>query len=144
MQQHYAVIAEQAVTFAKESLIKAKADMFEHAHRHDTIKFLRHVAIVLQAELGSVLESVFSRARVCDLKLSVGQRYARDTPATTFAKVERTTDPTAADVEHATNGRYEKLRRKVALLRKLGIIEGLLGSLEIGAAVLRSASRNSA
>src|SRR5262245_36456955 len=75
------------------------------------------------------------RARV-QLELSVGQRYARDTRATNFGKVERKTAPTAADVEHATTGRYEKLRRKVALLRKLGIIEGLLGSLEIGAAVL--------
>src|SRR5215831_8633710 len=136
MQQHYAVIAEQAVTFAKESLIKAKADMFEHAHRHDTIKFLRHVAIVLQAELDSVRWSLFSRARVCNLKLSVGQRYARDTRSTNFGKVERKTAPTAADVERVTTGRYEKLRRKVALLRKLGIIEGLLGSLEIGAALL--------
>src|SRR5262249_11668422 len=136
MQQHYAAAFEQAVTFAKESLIKAETDMLEHTDRHDPIKFLRPVAIVLQAEVDSVHYPFFSRARVCNLKLSVGQRYAGDPRATKFGKVERKTAPTAADVEHATAGWYEKLRRKMTLLRKLGIIARLPGSLEIGAAVL--------
>src|SRR5262249_6911766 len=44
--------------------------------------------------------------------------------------------PTAADGEHTPIQRDEKLRRKVTLLRKLGIVERLLAGLEIGAAVL--------
>jgi hypothetical protein len=42
MQQYYAVVIEERVTFAKEGVIEADADMLEHTHRNDAIEFLRH------------------------------------------------------------------------------------------------------
>jgi hypothetical protein len=47
MQQHHAVVVEQSVAFAKESIVKADANMLEHADRDDAIEFLLHIAIVL-------------------------------------------------------------------------------------------------
>ena len=51
MQQHHAVVVEQSRAFAEERVVEADADMLEHADRDDAVELLRHVAIVLQAEL---------------------------------------------------------------------------------------------
>ena len=71
MQQHYAVVIEQGVTFAKEGGIEADADMLEHTHRNDAIEFPWHVAIVLQAELDLVAQALFGRPSSCDSELSL-------------------------------------------------------------------------
>src|SRR5262252_597997 len=111
MQQHHAVVVEQSVAFAKESVVKADADMFEHTDRDDAIEFLRHVAIVLQAELDLVSQSLFGRARACKRELSLRQRDAGDARTTKLGEIQSKPAPAAADVEHAPIRRDEKLRR---------------------------------
>ena len=54
-----------------------------------------------------------------------------------FREVERKAAPAAADVEHPLAGRGQELGREMAFLGELGIVERLVGRLEIGAAVLQ-------
>jgi hypothetical protein len=70
MQQHDAVLVEQAGTFAKEGVVKADPDMLEHASRDDAIEFLRHVAIIPQPELDLVGQPLLGRTRACKRELS--------------------------------------------------------------------------
>ena len=70
MQQHDAVLIEQAGTFAKEGVVKADSDMLEHANRDDAIEFLRHVAIILQPEPDLVGQPLLGGARACKPELS--------------------------------------------------------------------------
>src|SRR5262249_59495241 len=100
MQQHHAVVVEQGVAFAKEGVIKADADMLEHADRDDAIEFLRHVAIVLEAEVDLLGESLLGRAHACKRKLSLRQRDASHARAAKLGEIECKPAPTAADVEH--------------------------------------------
>ena len=54
-----------------------------------------------------------------------------------LGEIERKPAPAAADVEHRGAGLVDaKLGREVALLGELGIVERLVGRLEIGAAIL--------
>jgi hypothetical protein len=70
MQQHYAVVIEEPVAFAKEGVIEADADMLEHANRDDAIEFLRHVAVILQPEPDLVGQALLGGARACKRELS--------------------------------------------------------------------------
>ena len=53
-----------------------------------------------------------------------------------FGQVHREPAPAAADVEHAVVALDQELGRQVPLLGDLGVVEGLVGGLEVGAAIL--------
>ena len=79
----------------------------------------------------------FSAARVArDCELFLRQRDAGDPRAAVFGEIERKPAPAGADVEHALAGLDQQLGREMALLGELGVVERLVGRLEIGAAVL--------
>src|SRR5712691_3567559 len=68
--------------------------------------------------------------------LLLRQRDADDVRAAMLGEIERKPAPAAADFEHAPARRDQELRREVAFLGELGVIERLVAGLEIGAAVL--------
>ena len=53
-----------------------------------------------------------------------------------FGEVHGEPTPAAADVEHAVAALDQELGRQVPLLGDLGVVEGLVGRLEISAAIL--------
>src|SRR5712691_1906770 len=116
MQQQHAVVVEQGMALAEEGIVEADADMLEHADRDDAIEFLRHVAIVLQAELDFVGQSSFGRAHLREGMLLLRERDAGHACAAELAEIERKTAPAAADIEHVLIRREQKLSREVALL----------------------------
>ena len=101
MQQHHAVVGEQVMALAEESVVVADADMLEHADRDDPVEFLRHVAIVLQPERDAVREAFFGCAPRCECVLLLGQGDAGDVGVQQLGEIEREPAPAAADVEDA-------------------------------------------
>jgi hypothetical protein len=56
--------------------------------------------------------------------------------AAKLREIQRQSSPATADVENALAWIDQELRRKMAFLGQLRIVERLIGALEIGAAVL--------
>ena len=110
--------------------------MLEHADRHDAVEALFDIAIILQTELDPVRQSFLLRARARKRKLLLRERDAGDLRAAHLAKVEPEAAPARADVEHARSRLDQELRSQMAFLGELGVVERLVGLLEIGAAVL--------
>src|SRR5258708_2591600 len=119
MQQHDAVVGENAGAFRKERIIEADADMLEHADRDDTVEGAGYVAIVERLEGGGAFHLSFpgALARYCELLLR--KRDARDPGAADLRGIERKSAPAAADVE-----------------KPVSVFEPVGRSFEIGAAVL--------
>ena len=117
------------------------ADMLEHANRHDAVERAGDIAIVLQLEACVLAEAFFGRALIGDRMLLFRQRDAGDVGAANFGEIKPKPAPAAADVEHAQIMSIfvrpePQLGGQMPLLGELGIVERLIGLLEIGAAVL--------
>ncbi len=136
MQQHDAVVGENAGAFRKERIIEADADMLEHADRDDTVEGAGYVAIVERLEGGGAFHLSFpgALARYCELLLR--KRDARDPGAADLRGIERKSAPAAADVEKPVSVFEQQLCGEVPLLGELGVVEAVRRSFEIGAAVL--------
>ena len=70
------------------------------------------------------------------LVLLLRQRDAGDVRAGNLGEIERQAAPAAADVEHRGAGLDAELRREMALLGELRVVERLVRRFEIGAAIL--------
>ncbi len=82
-------------------------------------------------------DSPFSEARLsASVCCSSDSVIPGDARLQQFGKVEREATPAAADVEHAFAGLEDQLGGDVPLLGELGVVEGLVRPLEVGAAVL--------
>ena len=117
------------------------ADMFEHADRHDAVERALDVAIVLQVEAGPVGQALFRGALVGDGVLFLRQRDAGHIGAGDLGEIQAQSAPAAADVEHpqvslVAVAAEQQLGGEMPLLGELSIVERLLGTLEIAAAVL--------
>ena len=64
MQQRDAVVGEKLCALAEEGVVKADADMLEHADRHDAVEAALDIAIIHQPE-GRVPRRPRSSARFC-------------------------------------------------------------------------------
>ena len=110
--------------------------MFEHADRHDAVESALDVAIIDQAEIRVLRQAAFERAVLRDLELLLRQRDAGDLGAGDFGEIERKPAPAAADIEHLGARRRAQLGRQMTPFGELGVVERLVGRLEIGAAIL--------
>src|SRR5260370_10902473 len=136
MQHHDTVVGENAGAFLEESIIEADADMLEHADRDDTVECAGHVAIVERLEGGRAFQLAFLGALARDRELLLRKRNAGDPGAADLAGIERKPTPAAADVKKPMSVFEEELCGEVPLLGELGVVEAVLRSSEIGAAVL--------
>jgi hypothetical protein len=68
--------------------------------------------------------------------LFLRQRNAGDLGPGDFGQIERQSAPAAANVEHLGAGRDPQFGGEVTLLCQLRVVKRLIGSLEIGAAIL--------
>ena len=112
--------------------------MLEHADRYDAVESALDVAVILQLEL-RVAARPFSAARslaMCVLLLR--QRDAGHVGAGDFREVKPEAAPAAADVEDAQGALAlrQQFGGEMPLLGELGVVERLLGTFEIAAAVL--------
>ena len=73
MEQHHAVVFEQAAHGLKILVITARADVLEHADRYDAIEGLADVAIVLKAEIETIGEFGLLGPLCGDGELRLGQ-----------------------------------------------------------------------
>ena len=122
----------------REELVEAgKADMLEHADRHDAIETSSDVAIVLQPDIDAVGEARLRDAPPGRLELGLRQRDAGDTGAGDARQIERQTAEAAADVEHVLPGLDNQLGGDVAFLGQLRAFQRLPGMIEIGAGILQ-------
>src|SRR5712672_3880294 len=133
MQQHDAVVGENAGAFRKERIIEADADMLEHADRDDTVEGAGYVAIVERLEGGGAFQLAFLGALARDCELLLRKRDAHGPGAADLRGVERKPAPAAADVKKPMSVFEEELGGEGPLLGGLGVGEAVLGSSEIGA-----------
>src|SRR5712671_3670018 len=136
MQHHDAVVGENAGAFLEESIIEADADMLEHADRDDTVEGAGYVAVVERLEGGRAVQLAFLGALARDCELLLRKRNAGDPGAADLRGVERKPAPAAADVKKPMSVFEEELCGEVPFLGELGVVEAVLRSFEIGAAVL--------
>src|SRR5215468_12209731 len=109
--------------------------MFKHADRHDPVELPCNVAIVEKLEF-DVVPAALKRSAFGAAVLLLRQCDSGDPRSGDLGKIKRKTAPAAADVENRGAAAYPQLCREVAPLRKLCVIERLVGVLEIGAAIL--------
>ena len=131
-----AVVGEEARALAEELGIVPDAHMLEHADRDDAVELLVEIAVVEEAELGVTGDAALGGALGRELVLLLREGDAGDAGAAGLGQVEAEAAPARADVEHLHAGLDVELRRQVALLGELGILEGGLLVLEIGAGIL--------
>src|SRR6202166_2785273 len=136
VQQRDAIVGEKLRPFAEEDIVKADADMLEHADRYDAVEAAIGIAIVDQVESGIPRKPALDRPVLGALVLLLRQRDTGHLRAGNFRKIERQTAPAAADIEHLGPGLDAELRREMALLGQLRVVERLILRLEIGAAIL--------
>ena len=110
--------------------------MLEHADRHDAVETAGDVAIILEPEDRILRPAALDRALLRARVLLLRERDAGDVRAGDLGKIERKAAPAAADVEHRCARLDTKLGGEVALLGELGVVERLVRSFEIGAAIL--------
>src|SRR4029077_5273790 len=136
VQERDAVVGEKLCAFAEKNVVEADADMLEHADRHDAVEAAVDVAIILKPEAGIARQAALERPVLGALILLLRQRDAGHLGVGNFREIERQTAPAATDVEHLGAGRDAQLRRQMALLGQLRVVERLVARFEIGAAIL--------
>ena len=95
-----------------------------------------NVAVVAEQEFCLPAQVPFAGAGVRDLQLFGRERDAGDVGAGHLGQIEAKAAPARTDVEHAVAASDQKLGGEVTLLGQLGIVEGGVRRLEIGAAIL--------
>src|SRR5260370_40555198 len=136
MQHHDTVVGENAGAFLEERIIEADADMLEHADRDNAVEGAGYVAIVERLEGGGAFQLAFPGALARDCELLLRKRDAGDPGVADLRGIERKPAPAAADVKKPMSVFEEQLCGEVPLLDELGVVEAVLRSSEIGAAVL--------
>src|SRR4029077_13330592 len=107
------------------------------SHRDDPVEGSREIAVVLKPELHPIGKSFVARTHLSQRILLLGQGDARDARRAILRKIQRQPAPAAADVEHALVLPNKKLGGEVAFFGKLCVIERLIATLEISAAILK-------
>ena len=111
--------------------------MLEHADRDDAVERPFHLAVVLQQELGLVLEAKLLGAAVGDGVLLVRERHADHLDVAMLGEIEAQPAPARADVEHALARLQVQLGGEVALLGVLRFVEAGDAVFPIGAGILQ-------
>src|SRR5271163_2466618 len=136
MQQHHAIVFQQAPHMSEIFIVAGGADMLEHTDRDDAVERALDVAIVLQSEIDAIREVRVARTLRGDGLLLVRQRHPRHARAAGLREIEPHPAEPAADVERAMAFVDEQLGGDVALFRQLRLFEALARMLEIGARIL--------
>ncbi len=137
MDEGDAVLLHELRHLGEILLVMADADMLEHADRDDAVERAFHVAIILQAEIGPPGEAPLLGAAPRHAMLFLRQRHSGDLRSRMGGEVKSHSAPTAANVEHGkTRPIKQQLGGDMALLGQLGIVQRLVGRLEISAGIL--------
>jgi len=136
VQHEDAVVVENCGAPAKILFVITNSDMFEHSDRDDAIVSPVDVAVIDEMIPDSLVESGFLGPSPRKCQLFFGQRHAVNVRSADFGHVARKAAPAGTDIEHALPWLDQQLRGEVSFLRQLGIIERLMLTFEIGAAIL--------
>ena len=134
--QGHAVVVQQAMDGLEIGPEVRRADVFQHADRDDAVELLVQVAIVGQAEVGLV-----GQARLLGALLGQGQLLGRQgDPGHLGAEVlgqgHGEAAPARADVQRLHARLDQQLAADEGLLRRLGLFQRHVRTLEIGAGIL--------
>ncbi len=104
---------QQLFDLAEEFRVMLDPDMLEHADRDDPVEALRHLAVILQAELDLAFEPGILGALLGNLELLLGERHPDHLHAGGLGEIDGQSAPAAADIEHHLARLQQQLRGDV-------------------------------
>ncbi|MCY1171295.1 hypothetical protein D9M73_114000 [compost metagenome] len=113
-----------------------RADMLEHADRHDPVERALHLAIIDQLEGDHVRHARRRRALPRHLQLFFRKRHAQYLGTRHLVQVQRHATPAATDVEHGHAGLQREFGRDMRFLVVLRLFQAVGRIGKIGAAIL--------
>ena len=114
-----------------------EADMLEHADAGHLVvdRHAVEIAVVAQLDGDEILQALVADALACIFELPLAERDAVRANAVMARRPADQRAPAAADVEQAVSGLQAQLAADVLQLVALGLLERVVGGLEVGAGV---------